>query len=86
MLEVLIRLEHKRKALRRRALGHFGDRTPPLYAMAGVIAIALATGAIVPPAAAATAPPEITAIAVAIGIGLVLSCTVILLPVGLLFF
>ncbi|UCG82590.1 MAG: hypothetical protein JSW38_10415 [Dehalococcoidia bacterium] len=85
MLEVLVRLEYKRQALRRQGLKQFSDVDRGLYAIGGVIALALSTGLIAPTVAAATAPPEIVAIAVAISLGLVLSATVILLPVGLFF-
>lgn len=85
MLEILIRLEYKRQALRKDVLKHFSDADPGLYAIGGVIAFALSTGLIVPATAAATAPPEVVAIGVAISLGLVLSATVILLPVGLFF-
>ena len=85
MLEVLIRLEYKRQALRRKILKHFSGAETGLYAIGGVIAFALCTGLIVPTTAAATAPPETVAAGVAISLGLVLCATVILLPVGLFF-
>lgn len=85
MLKVLVRLEYKRQALRRKILRHFSDADTGLYAIGGVISLALCTGLIVPTAAAATAPPEVVAIGVAISLGLVLCATVFLLPVGLFF-
>ena len=57
MLELLFRLECRRRAFRRRVLAHFGGQDSSLYAIAGVISLALCAGLISPTTAAATAPP-----------------------------
>ena len=86
MLDLLLRLEYRRRALRIRVLGCYTDVDQSFFGLAALIFFAYLPTILVPPAAAATAPPESVAVGALILIGAILCATVIATPIGLVFF
>jgi len=87
MLEFLFRLEYKRRSLRRRVLDNCTDLDRRFFGIAALIFfVALFPMLLAPPAAVAVAPPEAVVVGSLILLGFLLSATIVLLPVGLIFF
>ena len=86
MLELLIRLECKRQACRRRLLGHFTNLDRSYFGLAALIFFAFLPAIVQPALAAAEAPPEAVVVGALILIGCILCATIIAAPIGLVFF
>ena len=84
MLEVLVRLEYKRQALRQRLMAGFADLDGCFFGLAALIFFACLPTIMAPPVAAAAAPPEAVAVGVLIMVGCVMCATIIGAPVGLI--
>ncbi len=86
MVELLVRLEYRRQALRKRVLGSLTDLDRSFFGLAALIFFAFLPTIVAPAVAAAAAPPESVVVGALILIGTILCATVIAAPVGLVFF
>jgi len=86
VLELLVRLECKRQACRRRLLGHFTDLDRRYFGLAALIFFAFLPTIMAPALAAAATPPEAVVVGALIFAGCLLCATVIAAPIGLVFF
>ncbi len=86
MLELLVRLEYKRQALRKRVLGCLADLDRSFLGLAALVLFAFLPTIVAPALAATEAAPEGVVVGALILIGTILCATIIAAPVGIVFF
>jgi len=87
MFELMVRLELKRQAIRKRLLSNTSDSGDSYFALAALIAlVSVPVCCVCPPLVLIEAPVAATAVVGLVIVGLFMCFTIILAPVGFLFF